>query len=145
MPLTLPPRDAGGNVVPHDHDDIANDDQIVRRISIQQTVEKDGKRRLSSLAFQPSGGANGGMSIDIVRSIQEANIDPKAFVTSPRWIGSVVLTAGVPRGDQLLVGFEPIEENPHHGEIWGSFTRAKSRRMMQACAWFVPIPDVELG
>lgn len=62
MPLKPPPRDAQGVVIPHDHDEIYSDDQIIRRISELQLVDdkKTGGRRISSLAFNPSAGPNGG-------------------------------------------------------------------------------------
>lgn len=138
MPLSQPPRN-GGNVIPHDHPDILNSDEIIRRISEEQLVTVGGVRRISSIAFQPSGGANGGMSIDVRASIEEAGLNAKQFVTTPKWIGSVVLYASVPRDQGLLVGYDPIPGNDHHGEVWGQFSKGKSKALQRACQWFVPI------
>jgi hypothetical protein len=68
LPLKPPPRDEVGVVIPHDHDEISSDDQIIRRISEQFLVkdEKTGGRRISSMAFNPSTGPNGGMSVDLI-------------------------------------------------------------------------------
>ena len=143
MPLESPPRDASGNVIPHDHKDVGPSDGVIRRISETQLVtDKDGQRRISSKAFQASSGPNGGMSIDLERSIIEAGLDPKTYVTTPRWIGSVRFEAGALRAEGFKVGFDPIPENPHHGQVWGSFSRASKQRLQELSVWFVPIENV---
>jgi hypothetical protein len=82
------------------------------------------------------------MSIDIKKSIEEAGLDPKTFVITPRWIGSVIFNVDTPRSLGLQVGYDPIPENNHHGEVWGQFTKAKSKSIQRASQWFVAIPDV---
>jgi hypothetical protein len=59
------------------------------------------------------------MSIDIKKSIEEAALDPRAFVTTPRWIGSVIFKTSVARQRGLLVGSDPIPGNDHHGGVGG--------------------------
>lgn len=148
---TPPPLDAAGAVVPHDHDEIEAGDRVIRRISDRQIVtDGAGARRISSLAYQASGGANGGMSVDIEKFIVEGGDEPEQWVTTPRWIGSVCFSAGFLRGLQFQIGYHPIEEtserpaNPYHGEVWGTFSRAQKIALQQNANWFVPIPDVEL-
>jgi hypothetical protein len=64
VPLEPPPRDASNKVVPHDHIGIGPHDGVIRRISEKQIVtDKDGRKRLSSKAFQPSSSIDGGMSV----------------------------------------------------------------------------------
>lgn len=145
MPLQPPPRDAQG-VVPHDHDGILAEDVVIRRISAEMAVfdAKIGGKRLSSMAFRKSSGLNGGMSVDLKRQIEDAGVDPKRWVTSPIWIGSVTLGVGVLRADSFQVGYDPLPHNPYHGEVWGQFSKAQQKRLLSTCAWFVPIPEVAL-
>lgn len=143
MSLEPPPRDPLGRVIPHDHAGIAPSDGVIRRISDNQVVaDKNGQRRISSKAFQGSSEINGGMSVDLERSIVDAGLDPKAFVTTPRWIGSVRFEAGTLRSEGFRVGFHPLPENPHHGEVWGDFSKPKKRQLQRLCVWFVPIEGV---
>jgi hypothetical protein len=132
-------------VLPHDHAEILNEDDLIRRVSEEQIVTVGGVRRISSIAFQPSGGPAGGMSIDIKRSIEEARIVVVDFVTTPRWIGSVMFAAAVPRGQNLQVGYDPLPDNSHHGEVWGTFSKAKSKAIQRASHWLVPIPQVNVA
>jgi hypothetical protein len=147
LPLKPPPRDEQGVVVPHDHDEIRSDDDVIRRISEQQLVfdEKIGGRRISSMAFNPSEGTNGGLSVDLRRQIEEAGIDVRQYVSDQRWLGSVCFTAGALRENGFLVGYDPLPNNPHHGEIWGRFTRSSKKKLHQLCSWFVPIENVVIG
>jgi hypothetical protein len=143
MPLEPPPLDASGCVVPHDHAGVSPSDGVIRRISSNQIVtDKNGQKRISSKAFQGSSETNGGMSVDLECSILGAGLDPRHYVTTPRWIGSVRFAAGALRSEGFLVGFHPLPENPHHGEVWGDFSRAKKRLLQGLCEWFVPIPGV---
>ena len=42
-----PPRDDANQVIPHDHPDINNEHKVIRRISLEQVVEKKGKKVIS--------------------------------------------------------------------------------------------------
>lgn len=146
-----PPHDAEGNVVPHDHEEIETDSVVIRRISeLQLCVDKDGRRRISSKAYQGSNDSDGGMSIDIPSFIEEDGKDVAEWVTTPRWIGSVQLSVATLRGRNLLVGYDPLpnkhsdNENPYHGAVWGSFSKAAKKAIAQDAQWFVPIDGVEL-
>ena len=145
MPMQPPPHDAHG-VAPHDHDGIVAEDLVIRRVSAEMTVfdAKIGGKRLSSMLFRKSSGVNGGMSIDLKRQIEEAGVDPKQWVTSPIWIGSITLGVGALRVDGFQVGYDPVSDNPYHGEVWGQFSKSQQRRLISTCNWFVPIPDVVL-
>lgn len=144
MSLLPPPRDEKGGVIPHDHIEICSNDGIIRRISEQQLIfdEKSGTRRISSLALKPSSGPNGGLSVDLQQQIEDAGLNAKSFVTTPRWMGSIRFEAGHLRAEGFLVGYDPIfPENPYHGEVWGNFTRSKQAQLFQLCQWFVPIEN----
>lgn len=145
MVLEPPPRNPQGEVLPHDHSGIAPTDGVIRRISDQQlVVDSSGQRRVSSKAFKASSGPIGGMSVDLEKLIVEAMQDPRAFVTTPRWMGSVRFEAGALREEGFLVGFDPLPENPYHGEVWGKFTKAQQRHLQEGAVWFVEIPGVKL-
>jgi hypothetical protein len=125
--------------LPHDHSGIAQNDGIIRRISENQVVSDSlGQRRVSSKAFKPSTGPNGGMSVDLEKLIIEANQDPRA------WTGPVRVVAGSLRNEAFMVGFDPLPENPYHGEVWGKFTKAQQGHLRELAEWFVEIPGVKL-
>lgn len=146
-----PPRDAAGCVLPHDHDEILEADGLIRRISEKQTVnDKDGNRMVSSLAFKPSSGLNGGLSVDLETLILEAKLDPKAFVTTPRWTASIRFTAGALRELNCQVGYDPLPPtehapaNPFHGEVWFVWNKASGESLRAVSEWYVPMPDTKL-
>ncbi len=149
MPLSPPPRDEHGKVMPHDHEGIASIDGLMRRISEQYIVtESDGRRRLSSMAFSPSSGPNGGMSVDLEAQIEEAGLSCREFLstTSPQCVGAIRFEAGALRGVNLQVGFDPQPSNPYHGEVWGNFTGAmKSRILPSLASWFMEIEGVAIS
>jgi hypothetical protein len=146
LPLRPPPRDTNGVVVPHDHQDIAEDDGIIRRISDEHIVSasRPGTRRISSMAFKGSSDAPGGMSVDIESLIIEAGQNPREFVTTLRFMGSVYFKAGFLRSVGLLVGYDPLPENAAHGEVWGNFSRGVQRHLRAAAIWYVEIDGVSL-
>ncbi len=110
MPLHQPPRDADGNVEPLDHNGIQAGDGVIRRVSDQQVVTdpKTGGRRLSSMAFKPSTGPKAGMSVDLEKNIEEAGLDARTYVTSPKWVGSVRFKAGALRGEGFISNSKTI-------------------------------------
>lgn len=144
MPLQPPPRNEKGEVIPHNHKGILPKDGIIRRVSELQVVfdPKINGRRLSSLALKPSSGLNGGLSVDLQRQIEEAGLDAKTYVTTPRWTGSIRFDAAQLRAEEFLIGYDPLLDNPYHGEVWGSFTKIKLTKLFQLCKWFVPIENV---
>ncbi len=150
--LTPPPRDQSGAVEPHDHQEINDNDGIIRRIPRNWIVPgKDGGDRLSSMAYKASSGHNGGMSVDLEALIIEAGLDPKKYVTTPRWVGSIRFTAKSLRDLDFQIGFDPLEEdppdqpaNPFHGEVWGNFTRGKQKDLSRLAEWYVQLEGVGL-
>lgn len=135
---------------PYDEKAIGPDDIIIRRINPAQHVVIDENRkcrRISSKAFHPS--TNGGMSVDIEELILAAELDPRQYVTTPKYIGSVAFSAGSARVANLLVGYDPLPKNPYHGEVWGNprpdrFTGTQKRKLIAASEWYVEIPGVEI-
>jgi hypothetical protein len=140
-----PPRDANGNIIPHDHPEILAEHTAIRRISENFIViDAAGRRRLSSMAFRPSSGPNGGMSVDLESLIQADGLDPRTFVTSPGWVGSIAFSVGALRGEGLQVGYHPVPDNKYHGEVWGATRRPQQRRLQELAVWYVEITGVQV-
>jgi len=135
--------------MPHDHEGIDSTDGIIRRITDQHIVEDaQGRKRLSSMAFNPSSGPQGGMSVDLQAQIEEAGLNCREFIntTTPQCTGAVRFQAGALRGENLQVGFSPLPTNPYHGEVWGNFTDAMKRRILPSLAsWFMEIEGVSIS
>jgi hypothetical protein len=147
VPLSKPPLDENGEVVPHDHEGIANEDRVIRRVSAEHFVpdsKVSGGKRISTMAFQPSTDGNRGMSVDLEASIIEAGLDTKVFVTTPRFLGSVWFLAGFLRAETFMVGYDPVNGNAHHGEVWGTFQKGRQRKLLNAARWYVEVDGVSL-
>lgn len=137
---------------PYDEDQIKADDIIIRRINpVQHVVWDDnrGRYRVSSKAFTPSSGQNHGMSVDVEALIVADGHDPKEYVTTPIFTGSVAFSAVAARALDLILGFDPIPENPYHGEVWGNcrpnrFSKRQKDGLKAASAWYVELEDVDL-
>lgn len=144
--LTPPPRDEFQNVLPHDHPGIDNADGVIRRISPHHIIfdPKVGGQKISTMVFEPSSGINGGVSVDLQRQIEEADLVARDYVSEPPWLGSVRFTAGTLRNEGLQVGYDPVPENQHHGEIWGNFTKGKKKQLLRLATWFVEMEGVSL-
>ncbi|QND60412.1 hypothetical protein [Mesorhizobium huakuii] len=148
--LSTPPLDADGNVEPHDHPEILDADTLIRRVNPVHHVVSDENRnclRLSSKLMKPQGG---GMSVDHERSILEEGKDPVAFVRTPVFVGAVQFQAPDARAVSLRIGYDPVEGNPYHCEVWGTppradkFTAAQEKTLLNTCGWYIPIEGVEI-
>jgi hypothetical protein len=134
-------------VLPHDHDGIVRDDGVIRRISPLHVVydPKIGGKKVSTMAFEPSSEVNGGLSVDLQRQIEDAGLVALDYVSEPPWLGSIRFTAGTLRDEGFLVGYDPLPENPHHGEVWGSFTKSKKKQLLRLATWFAAMDGVTLA
>lgn len=145
-------------VDPYDETQIAADDTVIRRINPEQHVVWDENRqryRIASKAYSKSSGLKGGMSVDIEALIIAAEKDPKTYVTTPVFTGSVAFSAKEIRSLDLIIGYEPIKDipgipdNPFHGEVWPK-TEAKRLSSQQKdglasmASWYVPLPNVDV-
>jgi hypothetical protein len=144
MPLSSPPTSEAGQVVPHDHPELSRTDVVIRRISSEWVVEKNGRKRLSSIAFNPSSDGSG-MSIDIERLIVEKGLEPAIYVTTPAHVASVTFEIGDARNAGLLVGYYPLPDNDCHGAVWGHFHRDQKRALAAASSWLVSLPGIEIA
>lgn len=78
------------------------------------------------------------MSVDLQCLIEEAGLDPRVYVSTPRWIGAVRFAAGDLRAEALAVGWDPLPELPYHGQVWGEFSRQLLLRLRDLAEEFVP-------
>jgi hypothetical protein len=144
---------------PYDDNEIKGDDVIIRRVNPQHHVVHDeitGRSRTSSKLFSPSSQPNGGMSVDILKLMDHDDVDPREFVTTPVFTGSVCFKASAARSVDLMIGRDPIkdvpgvDDNPYHGEVWASgarpnkFNGAQKRALAEASEWFVELPGVDI-
>jgi hypothetical protein len=138
---------------PYDEAQITGEDTIIRRINPQQHIvwdENRGRFRISSKVFSPSSEPNGGMSVDIERLMLADGLDPREYVTTPVFTGSVAFSAGAARALGLIVGYDPIPTNPYHGEVWGAdrpnrFSRQQRKGLAVASRWYVELDDVDVA
>lgn len=140
-------------VNPYDDATIVADDTIIRRINPVYHVVWDENRsryRVSTKAYSPSSEPLGGMSVDIEKSILAAGLEGSEFVTNPTFTGSVAFPAGRVRNLGLLVGYDPIFENLHHGEVWSAgmrpnrFSDQQKKGLAAVATWYVELPDVDI-
>lgn len=137
---------------PYDENQIDASDTIIRRINPQQHVvwdENRGCSRISSKAFSPSSGSNDGMSVDIEQLMLSDGVDPRQYVTTPVFTGSVAFSAGAARAWGLMVGYDPLWTNPYHGEVWGGsrpnrFSQRQKRGLAEASRWYVELDGVDV-
>jgi hypothetical protein len=130
--MGTPPRDASGNVLPHDDPDIEDGDGLLRYIDPDNHLVWDdnlGRYRVSSAAFSESSTPNGGMSVDIEQSMVAAGLAREARLPNPRW-GIARLLAGNMRQLGLQVGSDSLPENPHHGAVWGIGRNRRLRKVI---------------
>lgn len=142
---TPPQRDQSGNVVPHDHQEILNTDEIIRRVSPYHIVDDPkvvGGKRISSFLFEESSEPPGGMSIDLKRLIEEDGFDATTVVTVEPHIAAVLLLASDFRTSGFRVGYDPLPHNLYHGEVWGNFSKGRQRTLLRTCSWLVPVPGI---
>ncbi len=143
--LQPPPWDEIGQVVPHDHPQILNDQCVIRGVSEDHVARNKNPPRLASSLYQTSTCGNSpGMSVDHEPSMLVDVIDLQARYQSGKWIGAVSLNVGFLRGLGFLVGYHPIEGNNYHCEVWGNITGSLSNKIRNCATWFVPIEGVEL-
>ena len=141
------PRNSDGWVEPHDHPHVEDDHGVIRKVSSFYVVDDpkvEGGKRISTGLMSGSTSGSKGMSVDLQNMIEVAGVDPYIFVTTPKWIGSVRLVAKDVRNLDFMVGQDPIDGNDYHGEVWGTFSRARQKSLLRHSEWFVEIDGVKL-
>ena len=119
-------KDNNGKYIPYDDLTLLDDHFIFRKVRIDQIVaEPDGSFRVSSGLFSPSSTPNHGISCDNGTEISSLGLYD-SYIESARamGLGVVKLKIGAISGNSALrVGKTPLDENPHHVEIWGEARR----------------------
>jgi hypothetical protein len=144
--LKLPLRDENGKVIEHDHDDITNDQTVIRGIT--QHHIKDG--RITSIAYQASSDIGEGMSVELKELIELDNKSPVEHIMSnSSFIGAVSFTVGSLREINYKVGYDPISAletnpNPYHCQVWGEFPKSKKKKLARIAKKFADLDDIDL-
>lgn len=152
--ITVPPKDQNGHTIPHDHQEVSGSERFIRRISEQFLVRaRDGNgKRLSSATLTPSSPEEDpycGLSGDLEALIIADNLDPRVYVTTNN-IGAISLAVEDFRNSELLVGYDPLDENKYHGAVWpneersAKLTEGKRKKLMRQASWYVSIPGVRI-
>jgi hypothetical protein len=146
LPLNPPPRDASGQVTPHDDASILGSSALIRHINPSVHVVPDdntGGRRLSSAAFSATNlDPQYGMSTDIGQMLSERGLAEDAMV--PTGMGAVRLRVDAVRALDLSVGSDPEPGNWAHGQVWG-VKDSKRRKLHKVVEdWVVPLVGVAL-
>lgn len=154
MPHDLPPKDQNGLTIPHDCQEILPEHRVIRRISQEWIVtDTDGRRRVSTAAFDPSSKEHDpycGLSVDIERFIIDDGLDAQTYVSTPQFTGAIAIAVSNFRTRSFLAGYDPYDDNPYHGAVWGDesrnsrFTRGTKKAFLKESEWFVPIKGVEI-
>jgi hypothetical protein len=113
-----PLRDANGKIIPHDHDEILDDDYVLRHIVPPHDLHPDPARgitRVSSGAYSESN--EGGMSVDILRWMAEDGLNECDYLTDE--MGATKIKVGDLRALGCQVGWDPDSGHEHHGAVWG--------------------------
>jgi hypothetical protein len=132
MPVD-PPRDAQGNIVPHNHSEILNDQHVIRHITPNDLYRDgaSGVTRVASGAYSESAG--GGMSVDIEEWMIADGLDPLHYITDPAH-GAVRISVRELRLLGFQVGWDPDSGHPHHGAVWGIGNGSNRRRRVARLA-----------
>lgn len=148
MPLS-PPRDASGEIVPHDDEAIGGVTVLVRHVNPEYHVTDDEnstppRRRIASNLFSSTNGdPHHGMSVDIGQLLTEAGKPLDEMVEAP--FGAISFTVADTRSFGLQVGSHPMPGNDFHGQAWGvNSTKKKKLARDLSYSWVVEIPGVDL-
>src|SRR4051812_6448866 len=93
--MRAPPlRDKDGKIIPHDHDDILDEDYVLRHIIPPHDLHPElakGIVRVASGAYSES--SDGGMSVDILRWMAEDGLD-ECYYLADETVGATKMRVG---------------------------------------------------
>lgn len=137
-----PPRDAGGNIIPHDHKEILDSYHVIRHITPHDLHHEtsSGVVRVASGAYSES--SDGGMSVDIEEWMAADGLLPTHFISDPNH-GAVRLRVGDLRQEGLKVGWDPDNGHAYHDAVWGVGKGSSRRRRIAKLAVTVRKADGE--
>jgi len=142
--LTEKPRDTQRFTIPHDHEEIQDDDFLIRGVTAQSIAGN----RISKSFFQSSSDPYRGLSTDL-----DSQANDRSYTDGKPFIGAVKFFASSPRLNGLLVGYDPLEENSHHCQVWNydtttsiasGLTQGMQKRLCDSSVWHSEVPDVTI-
>lgn len=123
-----PPRDTGGRVLPHDHNQIQDEDIMLRGIPAQQIVSTpDGGRRISTGAFSRSSDAYGGLSLGAKKVLECLEKTTEEWAAG-RFSAVVCFPAEMLRKAGVWIGWDPLDDDPAHCNAWDASGKPFPRR-----------------
>lgn len=126
--MRAPPRDVDGCVEPHDHDQIQDEDIMLRGIPEQWIKPTpDGGRRISSGAFQPSDDKYGGLSLGAKKVLECLERTTEEW-SAGRFSAVVCFPAGMLRNAGVQIGWDPLDTDPAHCNAWDKSGKPFPRR-----------------
>jgi hypothetical protein len=143
MPLDRQAVDGDGITLAHDHPGLLGTDLVFRLIPKQWRVpgSSPGIWRLSTQAFENSSDRYGGCSVLLANLLAEAQVSIDDIVAERGALGAIKLAVSEIRVRSLQVGFDPLPDDPFHGQIWGKITKGVSKGLLGVSSWAVEVPD----
>ena len=134
----VPPLDEHGVVEPHDHPQIADQDNMVRYLVPSFIVNNGGQPRLSSVSFKPPSKEK-----DSYRGVSVGHKDTIlcCFDSLENWLpdhamGLACIAASILRQEENgKVGWTPQKDNKSHCSAWGLQTKTSQKRIAKAARW----------
>jgi hypothetical protein len=137
-----PPHDAEGTV-PHDHEEITAEDLLIRYLQFGIHLHfEDGGWRLSSAAFSPSSPRThprSSVSVDLEKSMVAAGLS-LPYQAKNHSFGVAALKTEAARDQELLVGWDPRDNNSHHCAIWKLANNKSKRAALAKAATIQKLP-----
>ena len=117
--MIAPPHDIDGHVIPHDHEEIDDNDFIIKGV----TSHSIRSGRISKSLFKSSDRNPDhpyqGSSYDLEENNLRSYSDGKPFIGSIRVkVGSIREISPSREGGAVLVGWDPLPSNTLHAQAW---------------------------
>lgn len=138
--MRQPQRDERG-VLPHDHEGIKSDDELIRYIPAVHVNYVNGIPELSSALFSPSSPPNdprSSVSVDAKKLLEPPHATPP-FRAKPNE-GYAELNVKQVRELNLQVGWDPDSQNSAHCGIWGVGSSRPMKRKLRDLAQIKLLP-----
>ena len=126
-----PPLDKDGCVEPHDHEQIRDEDIMLRGIPAQFVMPTpDGGRRISPGAFSPSSPSRDkyrGLSLGAKKVLECLEKTTEEW-SNGLYVAVVCVPAKMLRDEGVQIGWDPQESEPSHCNAWGVSGLPSSRK-----------------
>lgn len=141
--LDDPPLDDEGVVIPHDHDQIRHDDVIIKRVTENDIYRSPEEVRIATSLLSQSSDKYSGSSINIEKVILEQEDSVESYCLKfPNVIGAISFPAKLVRDNGGLVGYEPLDDDPAHGEIWEVKRKPKKVKILRGARVVFGLEDL---